>query len=131
MKLSMTSAGDGEVQVRAEDNGRVYTFKGRITRSELNADHDSIAIDSFGPSVLRSGPRYRYILELDVDDICMGEPVKDVGIWAYQLAADMERQLYSVPQRYVVGMPATVEEVSEVVEEVEDIPSDWIDLDGA
>lgn len=125
MKISMTPAGDGVAKVQLEKDGRVYSFDGYITDFEMNYDRDYDDYD-FGRILKRQG--YTVTVTLSAGAIQMLDPTAYLQAKAAELAA--------YPQRYVLGMDQPEEEVLvEVPPVVEvtpaDIPSDWIDLDGA
>jgi len=140
MKVTMTPVDEGTVQVLLEENGRMYSFEGRIVVSDLATDYN-FAMDyepftTLGQRIT-SKPSYRYTLELNVRSLQMVDlPRLDAKV--KELAAeDLSSKLASYPQRHVLGMDAPEPGETEVVfdqpepDESTDIPEGWIDLNGA
>jgi hypothetical protein len=140
MKVTMTPIDEGAVQVLLERDGRVYSFEGRITSSDLAQDYnfemDYEPFSTLGQRI-SSRPSFHYTLELDVRAVQMVDlPRLDARV--KELAAeDLSAKLASYPQRHVLGMDAPEPGETEVVfdhpepNEPIDIPKGWIDLDGA
>ncbi len=112
----------GKTEVLVEQDNHTWKALGHVVDFELSFNEP----DDYFIDVPYRTPRKTLTITLDIQDVTLlgTKPL------AQALAAQLAAQLYeAMPQRYVLGAdapPATVEELTPTVEEVEsDYPSDW------